>query len=126
MQKLIAVSALLFSSLVYAHSQTPMSIKTLTYEPYVIAKIQIGNLRNVKQSFDIYIDDVKTNQVIPLQSGKTRKINVKIKNIIPDKKQVFEVCSVSKPLENDMFRSRICTDVKVYYPLSRLQHHYQQ
>lgn len=114
-----------FSPLIMAHSQSPMDIKKIVYNSHAKVKLEIGNLRSRRQEFEVYIDGVKSNQKVSLQSGSYKRINVRINNIKPDIENTFDVCTLSIPLDRDNFKSKICTTVKLYYPLSRLQQHYQ-
>ena len=121
MRKLLALLAALTSCNTLAHSQYPMEIEKVAMRDFTHVEINVGNMRSVNQKFEIEIDGKPTGKQFTLRGGDTKKMNVKISNIVPDKIKVYEVCSVSVPLENDTYRTRICTDAKLIYPLTKLK-----
>lgn len=121
MNRFIFIVLMMFNYQSFAHSQTPMQIQEVALSPSTHVQIEIGNLRNASQSFEIEINGQITPQRVTLPGGKNRKVNVAVSGYYPDKLAEYEICSISVALEGDMFRSRICTTAKVYFPLTKLK-----
>ena len=108
------------SSLVSAHSHGPLSAKSISLNGSVITYINVENLRDVPQSYQLYLNDKIYGSEFKLMPKGRRKLSVIINGLSPNSIQNHIICSVSIPLKKDLFSTRICTKVKTMYPKSRL------
>ncbi len=103
-----------------AHFQGPMKVKKIVYSENTSIDITVGNDSSFDQYFQIYVDGVVSGDEFLIRSSK-QKVKSIIFPVERDRKETFEVCSVSLPTSKVKIRTRICTSVKLLYPYSRLQ-----
>ena len=109
----LAIAIAIFPTLLNAHSQTPLQIRLFSAEDNVTVGIQVANINNYVQSYDVLIDG-KVLGNITLKEREKREIRVSIK---VDKKNAWnhKVVSTRSVLkEGQTTRSEIQTLVSVY------------
>ncbi|AUS02720.1 hypothetical protein NVP2275O_139 [Vibrio phage 2.275.O._10N.286.54.E11] len=107
-----------------AHSHTPISfgglqnpLDAITMTGVSTVMITVGNLNNFPQAYEVYVDDEKIGTTTEVPPGLFRKLPIPVKLNKPNTPEIHTVCSVSVARENDMFRSKICTEAKLYWKM---------
>ena len=116
MRSLITIFIAMMSFSVFPHVQHPLKIKELANNGLPNVKITVGNIRDIQQSFDIEINGVLTGKRITLNTEQFKNISVGLPRVQPNQLYKFTVCTVSVPKPTDKVKSKICSEVKVYYP----------
>ncbi len=120
-RKFIFTFFFLLSFKALAHSQSPISDKDISLNGRSMASITVKNTRKEAQSFQMYLDGIEYGKPFNLGPHKKKTISVFIKGIMPDTLETHFICSQSKPLEGDMFATRICTKFNVQYPRKKIE-----
>lgn len=118
MRSLILIFIAMMSFSVFSHVQHPLEIKELSTDGQPRIKITVGNIREIKQSFNVEVNGVLTGQKINLSTEQFKNISVRLPRVQPNQLYKFTVCTVSVPKPTDKVKSKICSEVKVYYPQS--------
>lgn len=112
----------LFSAGVMAHSQTPSvyggeeaPMNAITFTGVKNIPITVGNLNDYPQEYDLYVDHEPIGSTGLIGGGVHKQMTIPVRLKEPNKPQIIEICSVSVPKGNEMFRTRICTQAKLFW-----------
>jgi hypothetical protein len=105
-----------------AHSHSPTSfggpdnpLDAVTVTGVQTVTITVGNLNSFPQSYEIYVDDELVGTTSEVAPNLFRKLPIPVKLSKPNTPEIHKVCSISVAKEGDMFRSKICTEAKLYW-----------
>lgn len=127
----LIIGLLLVSGWVNALTLSPMRQDEISYKSNVYAYFQLENTSNNVMFFDIWIstnpdtlepamDLYKGEEVLGGNSYK--QISVPIKDIKPNKLEVFYVCVQEKPSGSEIvIAGRVCAKLRYYWPQAELQ-----
>lgn len=104
---------------VLAHSQHPNEINQTVTTAVSQVEVKITNMYNQRQCYQILHNELPLPNFVCLEAKETEKVRVWVRNI-PDKNSLNQICSLSGVLEGNNIRTKLCTDVKTYYPASQL------
>lgn len=123
MKKIVLISLLLFSSLLFAHSQTPSifggvsnKLDSISTTQIKVVKIHLQNLNAYSQQYYLEIDGkyigltnvLKTKQLVTLEVP----VMINKENTL----ELHKVCTVSIPKsKEDIFKTKICTKAYLYW-----------
>ncbi|EJC6861557.1 hypothetical protein MYD45_000811 [Vibrio parahaemolyticus] len=111
--RLIFVFISIFSFNAFAHVQGPREVKKVVYSYNPEVFINVGNVNDETEMYYIEINgELKKNGFL-LKRNEMKKIKIKLPKIEPNRINYFKVCSISG---NKKVESKICTQVKVYFP----------
>ncbi|MGL5335304.1 MAG: hypothetical protein ACRC9R_04020 [Enterovibrio sp.] len=104
---------------VNAHSQHPIEINQTVTDAVSQVEINVVNMYDRRQCYQILHNDLPLPNFVCLEAKEKEKVKVWVRNI-PDKYAVNQICSLSGVLEGHNIRTKLCTDIKTYYPASQL------
>ncbi|QKJ21959.1 hypothetical protein [Poseidonibacter lekithochrous] len=123
MKKIVLISLLLFSSFLFAHSQTPSifggvsnKLDSISTTQIKVVKIHLQNLNAYSQQYYLEIDGkyigltnvLKTKQLVTLEVP----VMINKENTL----ELHKVCTVSIPKsKEDIFKTKICTKAYLYW-----------
>lgn len=130
MRSAIIIVGLLLSGWANALTLSPMYKDDLVYQDMYIANLKLENTDVDLRKFTIKVrSDSPEGKIISTQEdilgGEGYKtIKVPIYNIKANKLHKYYICVTEQPKEGDAWGvvGRVCAKVRLYWPLSELQH----
>lgn len=111
--RLLIAAALAFSAGATAHSQLPTEYKKFVVQKRVLVPIEVTNINDFNQSYDLFVDDVRVGR-LALKSGETRKVKVPVSADTANRWVRHEIHTRSIPRKGEKLITRIFTKVKLY------------
>ncbi|WP_422465995.1 hypothetical protein [Endozoicomonas sp. ALC013] len=113
--------ALMFSSSVFAQTQSPIHIggkdnieEAIRMTRVTTVEIKVSSISK-SSDYEITVDGEVIDTTGVIQAHSTRKIDVPLIFKTSNKPQRFQICSVSIPGERDLFRTRVCTNADLVF-----------
>ena len=117
------IVTIFFSTILFAHSQTPTKyggeknkLDSISTTQIKIIPITIQNLNKYNQSYKIEVDGEIIGLTNKLTSKQIKRLKIPVKIYKKNTLENHSICSISIPRTKDeMFNTKICTKVLLYW-----------
>lgn len=122
MKKIVLIS-LLFSSFLFAHSQTPSifggvsnKLDSISTTQIKIVRIHLQNLNTYSQQYYLEIDGKYIGLTSVLKTKQLTTLEVPVMINKANTLELHKICTVSIPKsKEDIFKTKICTKAYLYW-----------